>query len=115
MTSYTAREVQSAIRNAAEGWGYSEYGIEEGRYWAEIGREEVIDGIDGTVHNVLTEGGEGQGDQYVVVIKVVPVDGEEQFFRINGYYSSYDGVNFEFAELFEVAPREKTIITYEAI
>ena len=113
---YTAAQVETAIKAMAEDWGYSDYGIRQGSYWLEISSPEVVPGIDGTIEGVMTEGGEGQGDQYVVVLKVVTVDGDDQFFRIDGYYSSYDGVDFSYSSgLYEVAPKSKTITVYEAV
>jgi hypothetical protein len=113
--SYTAQQVSDAIKAQAEDWGYSGYQISQGTFWLEIGGPEVVPGIDGVIETVETRGGEGQGDQYVVVLKLTTTDDEVQYFRIDGYYSSYDGVDFSYADLYEVRPREKTIITYEAV
>lgn len=58
-------------------------------------------------------GGEGQGDEYWIVFNAVS-DGQEQYFRIDGWYSSYNGSEFEDDDLFEVAPVERTYISWEA-
>lgn len=53
------------------------------------------------------KGGEGQGEEYFIVFKV-----GDQFFRIDGFYSSYEGVDWYDSELYEVAPQEVTVIEY---
>lgn len=82
--------------------------------WSELGElsnEPVQD--FGTVDVVLQEGGEGQGDQYFIVWKLTDENGDEYYFRADGYYSSYEGVEWDGAELRQVTPREKTITVYE--
>jgi hypothetical protein len=69
--------------------------------------------FDGFKLSVETEfGGEGEGDSRWIVIKAVSDDGTEQFFRMDGYYASYDGSTWD-GEFYEVRPREKTITVYE--
>lgn len=53
-------------------------------------------------------GGEGQGETRYVVFSV---DG--QFFRVDGYYASWDGTNWESASPYEVEAKEVTVIKYE--
>ena len=52
-------------------------------------------------------GGEGQGDHTHVVAKI---DG--QFFKIDGYYSSWEGSDWSDSEWYEAEPVEKTVIEY---
>lgn len=68
----------------------------------------------GVVEQVKEYGGMGQGDDLWVVFKVAePGTGHERYFRVDGYYSSYEGCNWEDASLAEVTPRVKTVIVYE--
>jgi hypothetical protein len=56
-------------------------------------------------------GGEGQGDQYWVVISLS--DGETtRYFRKDGWYASYDGGELD-GDTSEVKPQEKTIVVYQ--
>lgn len=52
-------------------------------------------------------GGEGEGDDYWFVFKV-----EGQFFKVEGFHSSWEGVNWEGSEIKEVEAREVTVIQY---
>jgi hypothetical protein len=70
-----------------------------------------IDGI-GTAFLEAEHGGEGQGDQYWFVFKLVEQRdnvvgaGEPQarYFKADGYYASYDGGYYD--ELYEVFPKQ---------
>lgn len=57
-------------------------------------------------------GGEGQGETWWVVIHFKEPD---VYIKINGYYTSYDGTNFDSFEddMRIVEPRQKTITVYE--
>jgi hypothetical protein len=50
--------------------------------------------------NVEQFGGEGKGDQYWVVFSVTHND-EVSYFKINGWYASYDGVTIDEWDFFE--------------
>jgi hypothetical protein len=64
-----------------------------------------------TAELVAEYGGEGQGDQYWVVISVS--DGiTTRYFRRDGWYSSYNGSELD-GDTYEVVPKEKTIVIYE--
>lgn len=52
-------------------------------------------------------GGEGEGDDYWFVFKI-----EDQFFKVEGFHSSWEGVNWEGSEIKEVEAREVTVIQY---
>jgi len=82
--------------------------------WNELGelRDEPVPDF-GTVSAVVQDGGEGQGDRYFIVWKLTDENGDEYYFRADGYYSSYEGVEWDGAELRQVTPREKTIVVYE--
>ena len=49
-------------------------------------------------------GGEGQGDEYWVVFSVEK-DSEKTFFRLDGWYSSYDGSSFDDTHNFVVVKK----------
>ncbi len=72
--------------------------------------EENVTGL-GTVKVVETFGGEGLGDSAHMVFEVVA--GEHQgFYRLNGYYSSYQGFDWD-GRLHKVEAVQKTITVYE--
>lgn len=78
------------------------------------GNTQTID-YDGTtilLEHVADYGGEGQGDDYWLVAKVLI--GEEQIghLRWDGWYASYDGGYLEDAPKW-VEPVEKTVIHWE--
>jgi hypothetical protein len=57
-------------------------------------------------------GGEGEGDQYWMVIALS--DGNStRYFRKDGWYSSYEGGGSLDSEVAEVRPIEKAVIFYE--
>lgn len=64
----------------------------------------------GKIQTIQTIGGEGKGDEYSIVIYIVQFN---VYLRADGYYSSYDGVDWADTEWYEVTKQEKTIIVYE--
>lgn len=62
----------------------------------------------GPVFLVEDFGGEGMGDTRYVVFSV-----GDQFFKVEGYYASWDGTTWDDPTPFEVKPVEKTVIEYE--
>jgi hypothetical protein len=62
----------------------------------------------GPAYSVEDFGGEGQGETRYVVFQVA-----DQFFRVDGYYASWDGTTWEDPTPYEVEPREVTVIRYE--
>lgn len=63
----------------------------------------------GKVKTVDEYGGEGMGEKYYHVYHFVDHD---VYIRIDGYYQSYNGAEFENAP-YEVKPVERTVIFYE--
>jgi hypothetical protein len=123
MSKLTAKQVTAAIVVAQNREGlasheryvrdypqYEDRGYEdiEDPDWGEIGSS--LDTSVGEVKLIEDVGGEGQGDHAHVVIQTVATG---QFFRINGYYSSYDGTDWYDSELHEVQPVTKTVVVYE--
>lgn len=66
----------------------------------------------GVVTGISQRGGEGQGDEYWIVFKIDFPSGETKLYRVNGWYSSYDGHEFD-GDLHEVRPVEKLVTFYE--
>ena len=64
----------------------------------------------GEIEEVAQEGGEGEGDEWFTVILFKE---HGVYIRIDAYYSSIDGTDFEDSEFLEVTPREKTITVYQ--
>lgn len=61
----------------------------------------------GEVELIEQVGGEGHGDDYWLVIKV-----GSELFKVEGFHSSWEGVNWGEAELKEVVAREVTTVQY---
>lgn len=55
-------------------------------------------------------GGEGKGEEYWVIFSV-----EDELFKVDGYYSSWDGSSWDEAEIYKVEPVEVTIIEYQKV
>ena len=68
----------------------------------------TVDLPSGEAKTLDSYGGEGKGDEYWVVFQV-----GEKIYRVDGYYSSWEGVNWESAEPYEVKPVEVTVIEYK--
>lgn len=100
-----------------DAYGYSSVDWSEVAYnfngWRPKYPDGVIEGYDGTVEVVEDFGGEGEGDQCHVVFKFTPVDGSAQYFRVDGYYQSYDGKSWEDSDLHEVRAVERVVTFYE--
>lgn len=58
-------------------------------------------------------GGEGEGDEYFLVFKVDNPDGSVQYFRKDGYYTSYEGTGWDSGELHEVKLVQRLVNFYE--
>lgn len=69
----------------------------------------------GIVQIVESFGGEGMGDQLWYVFSVVDPPKPTRYFKVSGYYQSYDGGTYEDGEdaLSEVAPVQKVVTVYE--
>lgn len=82
------------------------------RLWEHVKYEGVEGSYDGLTAKVEAQyGGEGQGDQFWLVISIT--DGETtRYFRRDGWYASYDGGYLD-TDTFEVKPQERTVVFYE--
>lgn len=66
---------------------------------------------DWTAERVAEHGGEGEGDQYWVVVSIS--DGlTTRYFRKDGWYASYDGGYLD-GDTTEVKPQERLVTFYE--
>ena len=84
-------------------------------YWM---HETPAEGVDipgvGHVSREAQHGGEGEGDQAWVVLRIEHEDGQTKYYRKDGYYASFDGMYFD-ADFTEVTPTPKTITVYKAV
>lgn len=62
-------------------------------------------------------GGEGMGDHCHYVIKFTRKSDSEDFVYVqfNGYYSSYDGLDYSYGDRYIVEPYEKTIRAWRRV
>lgn len=58
-------------------------------------------------------GGEGQGDSYYIVYSLELKSGKKVFFKYNGFYSSWAGVDWHEVEDEEVIGEEKIITVWQ--
>jgi len=65
-----------------------------------------------TLFEIESFGGEGSGDDYWMVIRLVFPDGVERLFKKPGWYASYDGGCLD-GDLREVKPVERVVTFYE--
>jgi len=105
-------KLEEVERLIGQHYGTDEYDWHEWKY--EVGTESIdVVGL-GVVTVVDEYGGEGQGDEYWIAFRVEFAEGPIRFFRMNGYYASYDGGTFD-GPFEEVQPVEKTITVFEVV
>jgi hypothetical protein len=80
--------------------------------WDEIWSSEFIDLGDFKFRRIDSYGGEGQGDEYWMVLEVEFSDVIKAF-ELSGYYASYDGGYYE--DIKEVKPMDKVITVWVAV
>lgn len=61
-------------------------------------------------HVIEEWGGEGQGDSAGFIMKF-----GDRFVKVDAYYNSWEGTNYDEAEITEVKPVEKVIVVYESV
>ncbi len=99
--------IEAFVENTDEYYSSSESVYRELKY---LSRGSVLEVPElGLLEAVEDYGGEGQGEEFWVVFRVVSTG---QLFRVDGYYSSYDGGSLD-GSPYEVVPVEKTITVYE--
>lgn len=83
---------------------------DKGRWKKGEQQYEEVAGL-GTVYLESQFGGEGQGDNYYIVLRIEDGD-TTRYFKKNGYHASHDGSYLD-GSLDEVKPAKKTITVYE--
>lgn len=80
--------------------------------WAEQDTSEsvMVEGL-GLVNVIESFGGEGQGDDYYMIF-FVDAGEWEQYYKLGGYYQSYDGGYYD-GPLFKVNPVVKPVTFWE--
>lgn len=88
---------------------YEEY--KKLKYGFEVRREYILQQLGlGQIVEVEQYGGEGQGDDWYSVKHFVDHD---VYIKTDGYYSSYNGTDFNYGYGKEVKPVERTVTFYE--
>lgn len=61
-------------------------------------------------------GGEGKGEEYWYVAKLIDKESDEEFFiKMDGYYQSYEGTSWDSATVNLVKPYEKTVKSWKTV
>lgn len=140
--SFTAREVEDALQEHTREYQspvYKRKPVVPGEYYAKYELDETgnvivdheetfteefswneaedeslghtwdVEGIGVVILVDSSPGREGGGEHVWVVVRTETTG---QFFRMNGYYSSYEGSEYD-GGLFEVTPQERTVTVYE--
>lgn len=94
---------------AVAGYDYESSGWDA---WESYGSEDdvLIDGV-GMVKVVERFGGEGQGDAYYMVFRVINEDGVKHY-KLGGHYASYYGGEY-YGEFEEVSPVVREVTFWE--
>lgn len=114
--TYTVADVDRVMDDTYElpGWPEGTTYTQEGRLWQLFKYNEVtsLPTELGVISYVADYGGEGQGDEYWVVVKIAGHDGTERFFKKPGWYASHSGGELD-GDAYEVRPRERMVTFYE--
>jgi hypothetical protein len=106
---YNVNETDETAEHVYEAWEDFYEALSSKEHIAKYGYNTAVL-PSGPAYVVEDFGGEGQGETRYVVFQV-----GEQFFRVDGYYASWDGTTWEDPTPYEVTPKEVTVIRYEAI
>lgn len=108
---HTGEDWQAELKAEWEVEDFSELS-DTGGAWREAKYEASEDTFDELTAKVVSEyGGEGQGDQYWMVVSLS--DGNTtRYFRKDGYYSSYGESDLD-GTTYEVQPTERVVVFYE--
>ena len=66
------------------------------------------------VESVENFGGEGQGDEYWTVFKLTK-DGAESFWKIPGWYQSFQGGELEWSDVYQVESYERMVTDWREV
>jgi hypothetical protein len=91
----------------SEAWGTSDYSIYEYLYPLGRSKKPTIEIPSGNVQIFRETGGSDEGSRRSVILTV-----GEQYFEIEGYYTSWEGDNWDDATLHEVEPKEVKVIRF---
>lgn len=93
---------EDAFESGFSGWLYQGKGAKADLFLADV---ELVQARGGS---------EGDGERVWLVFKVTrKEDGKEFFFKKEGYYSSYDGTDWD-GSFYEVFPEQKYVTEYSA-
>lgn len=100
-------EIQELLVNVKNQWGHSGW-----PFWYEECYEPVALTPDLDAEVIAKGGPTGYDYEVWFVIKVTSLEGTERFFKKNGYFSSYEGHDWD-GSFDEVFPQTKTVTVYE--
>ena len=101
-------ELGVSARHLAE--GFSRWDSGKGRYVEDEALAASVASALGPFEQVHQKGGEGQGDEYFVVVKFTDHD---VLIRLDAFYSSYDGVDWRCARMRPVSTVTRQVTFYE--
>jgi hypothetical protein len=64
---------------------------------------------------VESHGGEGEGDDYWAVFSLTNASGETTYWKIPGWYQSYQGGTYEYDEVFQVEPEQVMVRQWKEV
>lgn len=73
-----------------------------------------IEGVGTVFHVEKVGGGPGSGEEMEFTVKLRPSQDwlPERYFTMEGYYSSYDGSNWDDEGFYESTPKEELVVKY---
>lgn len=113
--SYTVEDVDRLFDEGFEvpGWKGTKYHISGESAWHHFkdSYEDLTTDL-GVISHVAEFGGEGQGDDYWVVISITDRDGNQRLFKRLGWHQSHSGSELD-GPTIEVEARQKMVTVYE--
>lgn len=104
---YNENETGERTEYMDEAWEDFYYALANKEYMAKHPNATTATLASGPAYEVEDFGGEGQGDTRYVVFSV-----GDQFFRVDGYYASWDGTTWESPNPYEVEPVQVMVTEY---
>lgn len=97
--------------------GRDDPAFEKSSKWADVHYNEgdsISFGDGWTIKNIHVEGGgEGDGETHFAILELTRHGNNCGYFKIPGWYASYDGGTLELSELHEVRPVERLVTFWE--
>jgi hypothetical protein len=106
---------RDATPEEATAWkAYREYRLAYEEFKEGLSPEDDYITVPGCGRVTVVEdfGGEGEGERYYLIFRVDFEDGSCRYFKMNGWYASYDGGYYD-GPFEEVKPVDRTITFYE--